>query len=503
MIAIYARQSIEKKDSISIESQVDFCIREIGNEEKYQTYIDEGFSGSNIKRPEFKKMIKDVKSGIITKVVVYKLDRISRSILDFSLIIELFKKHNVGFLSSQEKFDTSTPMGNAMLNITMIFAQLERETIQQRIKDNYYSRGKKGFYLGGRAPYGFNKIETKVNNKKTYTLSPNEEQSMVLNQIYEFYSEPNMSLGKISKKLNALNIPAPKGGKWDSCKLSRIMRNPVYVKANTDVYLYYQARGCTMSNDIVDFTGINGCYLYGKREANERKYTNVEDHTVSIALHEGLIDSDLFLTCQHKLDKNVQIKNTGKGKYTWLSGLIKCENCGYSVSVSKNVMGTKYLICRGKHGVNSCDGLGRVITVEELEPLIESQLLKKVANNKHLIYKKTKVNKSKENECKIKIASIENKIENLIDKIAESNDITVEYLNKKILDLTKEKNEILEQMRLSEAEDSEVKTIQMYELIDKWHELNMEDRKVIVKFFIKKVSLNQDDVFIEWTERLM
>ena len=106
-------------------------------------------------RPKFQELVRDIKRGLIAKVVVYKLDRISRSILDFANMMELFQQYNVEFVSSTEKFDTSTPMGRAMLNICIVFAQLERETIQKRVTDAYYSRSQRGFKMGGKAPYGF------------------------------------------------------------------------------------------------------------------------------------------------------------------------------------------------------------------------------------------------------------------------------------------------------------------------------------------------------------
>jgi DNA invertase Pin-like site-specific DNA recombinase len=166
-------------------------------------------------------MLEDIKRGIIKKVVVYKLDRISRSILDFANIIQIFKRHGVEFLSSTEKFDTSTPIGNAMLNITMVFAQLERETIQKRVRDNYYARGRKGFFMGGRAPYGFIKVETRVEGIKTGTFEENPRQMPVLLTMYRLYANTEMSLGKISDYMNNNKIPAPEGGLWDSCKISR------------------------------------------------------------------------------------------------------------------------------------------------------------------------------------------------------------------------------------------------------------------------------------------
>ena len=167
--AIYARQSVDKKDSISIESQIEFCKYELkgGN---CKEYTDKGYSGKNTDRPKFQELVRDIKRGLIAKVVVYKLDRISRSILDFANMMELFQQYNVEFVSSTEKFDTSTPMGRAMLNICIVFAQLERETIQKRVTDAYYSRSQRGFKMGGKAPYGFHTEPIKMDGINTKKL---------------------------------------------------------------------------------------------------------------------------------------------------------------------------------------------------------------------------------------------------------------------------------------------------------------------------------------------
>lgn len=132
-IAIYARKSVFREDSISVESQVEFCEYEARGED-YLVYKDNGYSGKNTDRPDFQKMMNDIKAGKIKKVIVYKLDRISRSVLDFSEMMQEFQKYNVSFVSATEHFDTSSPMGRAMLNICIVFAQLERET--KHTKDN-------------------------------------------------------------------------------------------------------------------------------------------------------------------------------------------------------------------------------------------------------------------------------------------------------------------------------------------------------------------------------
>ena len=181
MIAIYARQSVEKEDSISIESQIEMCEYEARGE-AYLVYSDKGFSGKNTNRPEFQRMMSDIKSGRkgITKVIVYRLDRISRSILDFSTMMDTFSKMKVEFSSATERFDTSTPMGRAMLNICITFAQLERETTQQRVRDTYVARSQKGFYMGGKIPVGFKKVDLTIDGIKTgmYEHIPEEVEAV-------------------------------------------------------------------------------------------------------------------------------------------------------------------------------------------------------------------------------------------------------------------------------------------------------------------------------------
>ena len=185
--AIYTRQSVDRVDSISVESQVEFCQREVIGEQP-KIYTDKGYSGKNTDRPAFQELMADVTAGKIRRVIVYRLDRISRSVLDFASVIDIFQKHNVDFVSTMEKFDTGTPIGKAMLMIVMIFAQLERETIQQRVVDAYLSRSKRGFYMGGKVPYGFVLKDTVIDGVRTKMYEPVPEESAVIRQIYSLYA---------------------------------------------------------------------------------------------------------------------------------------------------------------------------------------------------------------------------------------------------------------------------------------------------------------------------
>ena len=128
-IAIYARKSVERENSISCETQIEYCkatIKPDERNEKVLTFVDNGFSGGNVDRDGFQKMMKAVRQGRISKVLVYKLDRISRSLTDFVGILNEFKEYNVEFISSQESFDTSSPYGEMIVKILMVFAEFER-----------------------------------------------------------------------------------------------------------------------------------------------------------------------------------------------------------------------------------------------------------------------------------------------------------------------------------------------------------------------------------------
>ena len=168
---IYARQSVDKDDRISIESQIELCLREVGNN-PYRVFRDKGYSGKNTERPDFQDMMAAVRAGGARRIIVYRLDRIRRSDLDFANGICELQKYCLLFVSITERFDTSTPIGKAMLMIVMVFAQLERETIQQRVMDAYRSRSRKGFYMGGRVPYGFELEYTVMEGIKTCMYKP-------------------------------------------------------------------------------------------------------------------------------------------------------------------------------------------------------------------------------------------------------------------------------------------------------------------------------------------
>ena len=158
---IYSRKSVYTGKGESVENQAEmsrqYIFSKFGNEEECNivVYEDEGFSAKNTKRPAFQKMIRDMKEDKPDYVVCYRLDRISRSVSDFSALIEELNDMGISFLCIKEEFDTSKPMGKAMMYIASVFAQLERETIAERVRDNMLMLARTGRWLGGNTPTGF------------------------------------------------------------------------------------------------------------------------------------------------------------------------------------------------------------------------------------------------------------------------------------------------------------------------------------------------------------
>ena len=165
--------------------------------ELYDIYEDAGYSAADLNRPELQRLLNDIRRKKINIVLVYKIDRLTRSPKDFYQLIELFEKYNISFISITERFDTSTPAGRLLRNIMLIFAQFERELASERTKDKMLQRAKKGLWNGGIPPFGY-----KTLNKK---LIPDEKESKIVKLIFETYVETG-SVAEVYNTLKEKNI---------------------------------------------------------------------------------------------------------------------------------------------------------------------------------------------------------------------------------------------------------------------------------------------------------
>jgi len=479
--AIYARQSVEKADSLSIQGQIDLCRRETSDD--VRIYQDRGYSGKNTNRPDFQRMMADVERGLIRKIVVYRLDRFSRSIADFGRLWETLRRHSVEFVSINETFDTSTPMGRAMLNVIMVFAQLERETTAERVRDNYYQRFRLGAWPGGPAPYGFSNGKLPDENGKLMPSLFPDENAPVVERIFRAYAEPDATLGSVARELNRDGIHAPRRETWDNVALSRLLHSPAYVMANEEVYLYYQAKGLQINGSVEDFDGLHACMLIGRRDRSAGKYQDVRDQHLSPANHMGLVSTEVWLACQYKLDDNRRLGGNGRGKYTWLSGLLKCASCGYSVKVNRD--GKKfYLVCSGRSNLNLCKQSIHV-DLRELEETLSVEL-------ERLLSECPDAEDETDDPCSAELVEIDRKIDRLMDALAESSEMSMVYINKTVERLEAQRRELLNKQTERRAHPRP-----RFNRIH-FEELDFEQKKLTAAQFIQEIRLAGENVEVVW-----
>ncbi|AZV56819.1 recombinase family protein [Clostridium sp. AWRP] len=336
--AVYSRKSTFTCKGESIENQVQICKEYANNNLKISSFIiyeDEGFSGGNTNRPRFQELLTDARKEKFNFLICYRLDRISRNVADFSNTLELLQKHNISFVSVKEQFDTSTPMGKAMVYIASVFAQLERETIAERVRDNMLELSKSGRWLGGQTPLGFNSkkvtyYNSEMKQKFMHKLSPIKKELDKVKLIYSKYME-FCSISLVLKYLLTNNIKGKNDGDFSSMSINDILRNPVYVKSDNSVFKYLKGLGITTCG----IPNGNGIITYNKR--NSKYMTrNTSEWIAAVAKHKGIIESTTWLEVQFQLDKNKRKSNPRQGtsKKSLLSGILKCALCGAPMRVS-------------------------------------------------------------------------------------------------------------------------------------------------------------------------
>ena len=237
--AIYTRKSTDEgldKEFNTLEAQ-----REAGANyilsQKHQGWVllderydDGGFSGGNINRPALKRLINDVEAGKIDMIVVYKIDRLTRSLADFSKLIEVLDKHKCSFVSVTQNFNTYDSMGRLTLNVLLSFAQFEREVGAERIRDKVAASRKKGMWMGGKVPFGYMLIN------KHLEINPTEAEivRLIFNKYSACKSERDvctfLKAGgyciNARKQKNGIELPAKE---FTVSKIDYMLRNPIYI----------------------------------------------------------------------------------------------------------------------------------------------------------------------------------------------------------------------------------------------------------------------------------
>ncbi len=495
IVAIYARQSVDRADSISIEQQIELCRYEARGE-AIRTYIDRGYSGKDTNRPEFAQMMNDIRLGEINTVIVYKLDRISRSILDFSAMIEMFGKYGVQFVSATEKFDTSSPMGNAMLNICIVFAQLERETIQKRVADAYFSRSRKSFYMGGAIPYGFRKVPTVIDGVHTSMYEPIPDEEKVVRMIFEMYSQPQTSYGDIIDRMNELGIKK-RGKDWVRQRIRELIVNPIYVKADLDVYDFFRKHGAELVDPPSDYIGVNGCYCYKNRADKKKNITEIAGRQIVLAPHRGIIDSAVWLKCREKCMGRKQIIPFQKARNSWLCGKIKCGECGYALTAKQFDDGRRrYLICSNRLSTKCCKGAGTLYTAE-LEKLVCDEINERLTELGKLSPSEKSVRNRERAMLENELAETDKEINGLLEKVGNADNVLFRYINERISALESRKNEIDQHIKkLCVKRCSPDCEIDCHKIM--WDELSFDDKRRVADILIRVIYATSEKIIIQW-----
>ncbi|MGM9612388.1 MAG: recombinase family protein [Butyricicoccus sp.] len=340
-IAIYSRKSKFTGKGESIGNQVELCREYIrtnfGSQyaEEAIVFEDEGFSGGNLNRPDFQNMMAAARKRQFKAIVVYRLDRISRSISDFSTLIEDLSGLNISFISIREQFDTGSPMGRAMMYIASVFSQLERETIAERIRDNMHELAKTGRWLGGTTPTGYTSESVKHvtvdgKTKKACKLKLIPEEAQTVRKIYDLYAETD-SLTLTEAELLRQRVKTKTGREYTRFSIKSILQNPVYLIADSDAYEYFAVRNADLFSEPRDFDGMHGILAYNRTDQKKGKstvYLPVSEWIVSVGQHPGLIPAKAWVKVQESLERNKsKAFRKPRSNEALLTGLLYCR-CG-------------------------------------------------------------------------------------------------------------------------------------------------------------------------------
>lgn len=336
-VAIYARKSVVKDETTtSIENQTSSCekyIKEKWPKAKIIKFADVGYSGKDTDRPDFQKMLEYIMNDKIDIVCVYMVDRISRSVNDFHDIFKIFDDHNVEFISiNNNGLDTTNLTGKLMIEFLFYFAQIEREFISKRARDNQLSAAKiDGRWLGGTPPIGFTRTRPK---NGVSTLVANEQMEVVIDLFQHYAYDNTISANDLTSYLFEKY-----GIERGASSIVQLLKNEKYVIADEKMYDYYDSMKVNFLNEKEEWDGHSACYVFNTQDHSNKSKPKMKPSSewiVALSNWRGSIPSDMFLTVQRRLSQNSRNssrKYIRKNLWKELQGMTKCPECGSSVSI--------------------------------------------------------------------------------------------------------------------------------------------------------------------------
>ena len=452
---IYVRVSTEEQaqEGFSIRAQMEKLktYAMLKEWDIYDIYPDEGISGKNItERPQINRLIDDINSGKVNNVLVFKVDRLTRSIRDLVDLIDLFEQNKCAFNSLTESIDTNTPSGRMFLKIIGIFAEFERENISERTRLGKERKVKEGYTIAGYSiSYGY--VKEKGQNIQVIQ----SDEAKIVREVFEMYTEKNMSMGRIAKSLNERKIPTKRNAKtWDTNTIKVMLTNPTYI-------------------------GKVRMFITDKDN-----YFEADGH------HERILADEVFYLAQEKI-KNIPIYSKTKKprEENYFCGVLVCALCGGKFTTHNQVCKTSEDPKKIRNGSYRC---------------VNKQYLNSDISCSSPQISHAKMELAFEEYIKIvsDFADIDDlSIDNDIEKKKLELDEYIAICEKKMVDITERKKSIMQQYVSGETVFEEYKSL-LHMVNERYDatEQELSQAKAELAALDNKPNLSNDDIIVNLKE---
>ncbi len=532
---IYSRKSVYTGKGESIENQIEMCRQYIHTkfpeacDSDIAVYEDEGFSAKNTDRPQFQQMLRDIPRKKPDFVVCYRLDRISRNVSDFSALIEDLNDRSISFVCIKEEFDTSKPMGKAMMYIASVFAQLERETIAERVRDNMLMLARTGRWLGGTTPTGYTSekqqeiiIDGKV--KTSCKLKEKPDELLAVDMMFEKFLELRSITG-VSKSLIKQGIRSRSGQYYSLPGIKEILQNPVYCTADKDALDYFIAQSSDVCFEEKDCSDKHGLLAYNKRDYTKKHAPRqaMDKWIIAIGKHKGRIPGKKWVAVQTIIEENIP---TGEkpakmhNNYSLLSGLIFCGKCGNRMFAKARygkgaTPGLFDYVCnnklRGGTGLCDCQNIGG----RQADDKVCEYLMKYTVESSHIVQLLEKLRRDVQGQARetpldvieLRLSKCNEEMNNLVHSLSqgELSPAFIQRVNARAGELDKEISALVEERDRLQSDVDHITDAKMQikmlaaalsGLKDNFAILSVHERRTLIRLLVQKIVWDGKDLHI-------
>lgn len=467
---IYKRVSVVKTtvDGTSLEVQQDRleAYAKAHGWEVIDSYEDAGISAKDTNRPALQQMLKDAENHRFDVILVYKLDRLSRSVSDFHRLSNFLDTHKIALVSVTQHLDTSSPTGRLLRNILVDFANFERELITERVVDNKTHRAVEGKWNGGHAPFGY-----KLINKRP-EIVPDE--AIQVKHVYDLYLTGRNSMRQVAR-LTGISFS----------QVEMILMNPLY----------------------------SGKIAWGKTKYKNQKgmfeRLSQDQWIMADGEHTPIITFEEWERAQQikKEKKNVPDE---RNPFQLFKSLCYCGKCGNKLHFYRGAKAYNYYRCHDGNKFEGCKAIS--VRHDELEEKVVKKInwiLKSKTYWKRAAEKETHIKLENENERKLKdtdrkIHKLDQQIARLVDKLADGD--IAHLIKPKLMELETDRKLLRDSRRLLEIVEvptAQITAVIMNDITSNWKHLNYDEKAEGISLLIEKLTVCDDRVIVEWTDKAL